>query len=488
MSVEVILEKVKEEEPELVRRCEEQSIDVRKVIEERLERLKRKYSEKTLVSLARAALLRELKKASAVTAKGLLVGCYDVTGFRFPIRFILARKSEEHIAFSNFGTHVGEKEITVPSVAEVHLERDDRGRYRLVDGQFKPVKKEKLVEKLIEVAIPAWELDKHYDEQDEGRAVVVVGRIDRVVPRTRFEDREPVGQWPVLTKDEREDEENYYPTMEIVMKMDGGIVRCRIILEKQRYGRPIYHVEDLEELCKEALESNDPLEQAQFLSDALSGRWVVVAGVLQRYQRSRTGSGEDIDFVDISAGGIYEIESYEKVEEEEAVTEPEEPKPEWEPISAKELDKLASEAKDLPPATKVEKVEVDGGIGFTAEFMDGVRAGIKFDGESIFTQCSCSVDDCKHVLSLWRVFARSEYEKMQPLPAKQEKEKMFHEEKREEVPESEFAKILNLARAYCRAVGLDPKQMHEDIIIEKIGIQCPRAIARAVVQRLREES
>jgi len=513
--VKSILERLKKEEFILFNRAEELGVDVREIIKQMVEKFGEKYSEKTVYTKCRAEIRRAVKKASATTVKGLIAGCYDVSGFRFPIRFILARKSGEHVVFSNFGMHVNNKEIIVPSLAEVQLEEGDYG-YTLVDGSFKPVKPESVGEKLVEVAVPVQEIDEHYDEHDERSPVVIVGKIASVVPRTRFEEKEPVGYHPVQCPDEREPEpEQYYPVMEILLERHEH-VRCRVILEKQRYGRPIYLIEDLHLLCDDASQLSDPVEQAQYVSDGLEGRWIVVVGVLSRYQKTRLDSGEDADFVDVVAGGIYEIEytpefkepeksdteakaeldAKQEEETEEVIDMTKEvetivEKYQWKPQTAKELDKLCFESKGLPPAVKCQGGETDGAYICDGQFMDGTVAAIKLEGESVFVWCSkCGTDDCKHILSLWYPFAREKYTKMQPLPKKTKKQELFREERKEkeEVDESAFNRVYTVVRAYVRGGFAKPEDLNEGLVMEKLNIRdVPTSVIRAVIRKIREE-
>ncbi len=500
VDISSILNFLAEKEPNLLKRAEELGIDAKSVIRERLETLKKKYSTRTIVSLAAAAIRREIERKSAKSVKGLLVGMYDVYGFRAPVRFILARKNGEHIVFSNFGTHLRDgTEITAPSFAEVSLNSDDYG-YRIVEGVFTPVEPAKIVEKLREVAISPVDIT----EEHENRAVVVAGRIARVLPRTMFDSGEPVGHYPVMTKDERED---WHPTMEILLERE-EYKRIRVILERQRYGRPVYCIEDFLELCEDALSVEDPTEQAQFLQDALQGRDIIVCGIVRSYNKTRTSSGEDIDYIDIIAGGIYELasESESEVEEVEEVEydfsseQEQEPEPEpedfvseammslalnggeWELQDAIELN--STNLKELPVVSvKQDSKQFGNQHIFVAEFSDKNVAGITIDGEGVVkAACTCGrALPCAHVRHVWAAAAKKHWMDMQKIAPQKPKEHFREEDN------SEVEKLKKLIRAYCRALNLTLDDISEGTVQEKMGYRKSIAVVREALRQLREE-
>ena len=477
--VKTVLDKLPSD---LVKRAEELGIDVAETVEKRLASLKKKYSARTVISLAAAAVRREIEKKSAQVVKGLLVGMYDVYGFRAPIRFILARKSGEHIVFSNFGTHLKDgTEITVPSVAEVSLKADDYG-YRVLEGKFTLVEPKKVAEMLNEVAVSPSDITEDY----VNRAVVVKGVIARILPRTMFDNGEPVGHYPVLTKDAREDGQ-MWPTMEILLERE-DVKRVRVTLERQRYGTPIYALEDLHDLCEEAISIEDPTEQAQFLQDAMQGREIIVCGVVRSYNKTRTASGEDIDYIDITAGGLYELEVVEEEVEEVEIDlsspsseEDEEEAGEsfvgesfvddalmtllaqgvsWTPIS-----KTAPAPDNVPVIVKKDKKDTSIGTIHAAGFSDGVIACVCEKEGTLKGACSeCVEQPCPHVLAI-----------LYPGPGSKPAEP------------TEIDKLKKLIRAYCRALDLDLSDISEGTVTEKMGYKGSLAVVKEALRQLREE-
>jgi len=330
-------EKFVRKNKELVEQAEKIGVDVKSVFNSVWERYRERYSEKTIFTRVRAALRREIRAKTASKIKGIIAGSRDRFGKSWPIRLAVVRSSGEHIevstwSYENVKIGNGSGEVPVPSIAELSVQKDEQyGSYQLLKiEQAKRLSSEEAVEKLLQVAVEPSELD----ESSLYKIVVVKGVINAVVPATRFEDGEPAGTYPVLTEDARE-KPNTWPTMQIWLRPDDD-TRCRLILERPRYSKPHYAVEDLFLLCDDATELKDHVEQAQYVQDGLEGRSVIAVGVMLQYNKTRLADGTPVNYVDIGVAGLYEYEGEPK--QSELTRREEEEEAGYEPAEEEEID------------------------------------------------------------------------------------------------------------------------------------------------------
>ncbi|MHC1624897.1 MAG: hypothetical protein ACXQS2_02755 [Methermicoccaceae archaeon] len=425
-------------------------------------------------------------------------------------------------------------EVPVPSIAELSVQKDEQyGSYQLLKiEQVKRLSNEETVEKLLQVAVEPSELD----ESQLYKIVVVKGVINAVVPATRFEDGEPAGTYPVLTEDARE-KPNMWPTMQIWLKPDDE-TRCRLILERPRYSKPHYAVEDLFLLCDDATELKDHIEQAQYVQDGLEGRSVIAVGVMLQYNKTRLADGTPVNYVDIGVAGLYEYEGEPKQseltrreEEEEAGYEPaeeeeidmtqfedeeedidlnelfeEEKKEEkheeeseesvmdemakiaqyvidnakWQKGNVEKLDKALEKYKGNLPATVVTTSFTESGEDgvssiIAARFYDDAIAALKISPDGVYGYCNTCKKGCKHILTLWQYPGKQKYE-----------ERMKQEE---ETKETDIEKVKKLIRAYCRALNLPYSSIDEGTATEKLGIRdIPLSVVKRAIEELRKEA
>lgn len=520
--------------PEVVESVEKLGIDVGKVVKEVVEKYGEKYSQKTLLRKIRAELRKKIQSMSATKIKGIIAGSRDRWGKNYPIRLAVVRSTGDHVEVSTWSyenVRIGNStgEIPVPSIAEIAVQKDEQyGTYQLVSiEQFKPLKHEDVVEKLLQVAKKPSELS----ESQMYEIVVVKGIISSVNPATRFEEGEPVGTYPVLTTDARE-KPSKHPTMQIWLKPDDD-TRCRLILERPRYSKPYYAIEDFFLLCDDAAhEITDHIEQAKYVQDGLEGRAVIAVGVMMNYNKARLADGTPVNYIDIGVAGLYEYDEVETEQSElprqpEPEPEQEEPEPEeefeeeeidmtkleeeteeeedyidleeleeeededsplkkmeevfnyvvenaeWKKLSIDMLDAAINKLKELPAATTTKAGDVDDGRVIAAEFLDGAFAGVKIADRKVYGWCSKCKKGCKHIVSIWKYPAKQKYEEMQ--------------QKLAEDSEAPIDKVKRLIRAYCRALNLPYSQIDEGTVTEKMGIKEPLSVIREALRQLREE-
>jgi len=524
------MEEVKKFCPEVVENAEKLGIDVEGVVKEITEKYGEKYSKKTILTKIRAELRKRIQTASATKVKGIIAGSRDRWGRNFPIRLAVVRSSGEHIevstwSYENVKLGSGTGEVPVTAIAELSVQKDEQyGSYQLLAiEKFKFLKRKELIEKLLQVAQRPSELD----ESQLYKIVVVKGVIHSILPATKFEEGEPVGTYPLLTEDARE-KPNQWPTMQIWLKPDDE-TRCRLILERPRYAKPFYDVTDLVELCKDALELKDHVEQANFVQDGLEGRSVIAVGVMLQYNKTRLSDGTPVNYVDIGVAGLYEYEEpkqaqlTENEEEEQSEPEPEVEEEvidvnelekeaeidedveeladdmfdeeeeeeeesidersviaqyvldnaEWKKVKVDKLDKAVEKYKGDLPATLISTgFDTDDGNAriIAGKFSDETIAALKITTDAVYGYCSKCKKGCKHILTLWQYPGRQRFEKM-----------------KEVMTEGGIEKVKKLIRAYCRALNLSFDNIDESVVIEKIGIRdVPVSVIKKAIQELRE--
>jgi len=528
------MEEVKGFCPEVVESAEKLGIDVEAVVKEISEKYGKKYSKKTVLTKIRAALRREIRAKSATKIKGIIAGSRDRWGRNFPIRLAVVRSSGEHIevstwSYENVKIGNGSGEVPVPSIAELSVQKDEQyGSYQLLRiEQVKRLSNEEAVEKLLQVAVEPSELD----ESQLYKIVVVKGVINAVVPATRFEEGEPVGTYPVLTEDARE-KPNMWPTMQIWLRPDDD-TRCRLILERPRYSKPHYAVEDLFLLCDDATELKDHIEQAQYVQDGLEGRSVIAVGVMLQYNKTRLADGTPVNYVDIGVAGLYEYEGepvqseltrreeeeetgyvpaeeeeidmskFEEEEEAEYFEDEESVMEEmahiaqyvvenakWQRGNVEKLDKALEKYKGNLPATVVTTGFTESGKDgvsniIAARFYDGAIAALKISPDGVYGYCNTCRKGCKHILTLWQYPGKQKYEEK----VGEEQEKKEEESGKEETKETDIEKVKKLIRAYCRALNLPYSNIDEGTATEKLGIRdVPVSVIKRAIEELRKEA
>ena len=528
MSVDV--NDVKEFCKEVVENAEKLGIDVEAIVRDVVEKYGKKYSKKTVLTKIRSELKKQIRVKSALKVRGLIAGSRDRWGKNFPIRLAVVRSTGDHIEVSTWsyenvkiGDTVGE--IPVPSIAEISVQKDEQyDSYQLLAiEQVKKISDKEAVQKLLQIAVNPSELD----ESDLYKIVVVKGVINAVAPATKFEDGEPVGTYPVLTKDAREKPYSW-PTMQIWFKAEDD-TRCRLILERPRYSKPHYAVEDLLLICEDAIELTDHLDQAEYVQDALEGRSVIAVGVMLQYNKTRLSDGTPVNYVDIGVAGLYEYEEpkqaqlTENEEEEQSEPEPEVEEEvidvnelekeaeidedveeladdmfdeeeeeeeesidersviaqyvldnaEWKKVKVDKLDKAVEKYKGDLPATLISTgFDTDDGNAriIAGKFSDETIAALKITTDAVYGYCSKCKKGCKHILTLWQYPGRQRFEKM-----------------KEVMTEGGIEKVKKLIRAYCRALNLSFDNIDESVVIEKIGIRdVPVSVIKKAIQELRE--
>lgn len=302
------VEKVKETiDSELIINAESADIDVDTIVENQIAE-NSKYGAQTISRFAETAIRRELEAANAETIEGIILGSRDRHGRSWPRRHSIIRSDGEHMEVSTWDGSLPagdgtEREIPSGSVVSMDVDYDEE--YDSYEGRrinsVRELDTPSLVENLSKVAMSPSDLTAG----DEYETRVVRGKIKYINPQTMFEDGEPVGDGDILAEDDRGE---LRPHFEVVLETDGD-TRFRAHVERQSYGRPYFHVQDLEALCVDAYERfEEPDRQAQFVGDGLRGVEVILAGNVSGYSRDRDGDGNPVTYVDMGLTGMVGAE------------------------------------------------------------------------------------------------------------------------------------------------------------------------------------
>lgn len=492
-------EKLKEAYPQIVETAEDNGVDVQAIIGDVMDRYGgRSYKESTLLKKVASKLRSEIRVATAATVKGLIVGSRDRFGSNVPIRFPLIQKDGKHLEISTWSLenvpHGNENiELPIPSAAEVKIEKNEQyNSYQLLDiVDYKIVDKPTILKLLKSVSMTPSQLR----DSMALKVVVVRGTISGIQPMAKFEEGEKVGDQPIMTTDAR-DQENYWPTMQIILKPDGETKITRISMERMRYAKPYYDVQDMYSLCEDVSGMfNDPEKQAEEISGFIVGTEVVVVGVLTKLTKTRSGE-DNVRYANIGACAVIEDTGAEQVEQkvaEKAEEEHEEESKEeitYRPYSGELLDSDLGEfkVKPFPPADYKESGK-DGWKVVTGEFEDNtygdVTAAIRMKEDALQYLCDAceSKGPCEHVLGLWAV-CRSVFMPEEKKPEKKQKKSDVVKIK-EQV--TAYLKVINSTRE--EADQLTVHDINAGTVIDGLGIKdVPTSVIEEALKQLREKN
>lgn len=332
----------------------------------------------------------EIKAATAV--KGCFVGSRDKFDRNAPIRYLLLKPDKQHLEISNFGDKTTYREneeypIPLPSLMTVRVSPDIKySTWNLVaieDITRETVERDQLISVLNNVAIEAKDITKEYawSKDSPAKPVVLYGTIIRVSPEVVFKERETPDEKAEVDKllpVWAETGDGFKPCFNFGLRTKSGkFIRCHI--EQQRYGKPTLMVEQLDDLCKQAVEKypHDQKAQGAYLSEWLEDLPVLVAGVVSSYKESMDKSGKGVTNVEIGVVSI--VETNDRVEgaatqtmipKDEKVEKATEPKKEKVPTPK-------PEPKPEPEQPKEEKKEEKPLAPFGLQLTDTISSDIK---------------------------------------------------------------------------------------------------------------
>jgi hypothetical protein len=264
-----------------------------------------KYGVSTGVAYANARLKEAVIEANSETIKGLIVGQRDRYGTNAPMRIPVLTSTGDNSEVILWGHTVksgdSKIELPIPSVATMRV---------ITEGDYKGVPNVRLVsiEKYDNLSIPdtvarLTKIAKSPGElggEDELSVVVVKGRIAFITPCTKWKGKEKDGNWPVYLPNQR-DNPAHHPVMQVIFETQSGNI-ARAAFDRNRNAVPTVAVEDLEEICQDALgQSTEPVEQARFVSNIFHGREVIIVGFMTKYS-----SQADVNYIDIGAYAIFD--------------------------------------------------------------------------------------------------------------------------------------------------------------------------------------
>lgn len=264
-----------------------------------------KYGISTGVAYANARLKEAVIEANSETIKGMIVGQRDRYGTNAPMRIPVLTSSGDNSEVILWGHTVksgdSKIELPIPSLATMRVitEGDYKGvpNVRVVSiEKYDNISIPDAVARLVKIAKTPGELGP----EDELSVVVVKGRIGFITPCTKWKGREKDGNWPVYLPNQR-DNPAYHPVMQVIFESQSGNI-ARAAFDRNRNAVPTVAVEDLEEICQDALaQSTEPVEQARFVSNIFHSREVIIVGFMTKYS-----SQADVNYIDIGAYAIFD--------------------------------------------------------------------------------------------------------------------------------------------------------------------------------------
>jgi hypothetical protein len=305
----------------------------------------------------------ELKSATAI--KGCLVGSRDRFGKPSPIRYILLKPDKKHIEISNFGTktlYKGQEDypIPIPSLVTIRVTPElEYNTYKFAG--IEEITRESIDRDTLISVMSASEIDPKNITKDmawsrgESKAsspVVVYGTITRISAEAVFK-RDEAGKaeiekyLPVYIQTEDE-HAPMKPCFSFGLKTKSGkFIRCHV--EHQRYATPTLMVEELEEMCKRAIEKhpNDPKGQAEYLNEWFGAVPVLVSGVISSYRETFEGSKATTN-IEIGVAAVVETKDRAAGDVNQTMV-PEQPATKPQPAPKKEEPKPAPKKEPEKP-------------------------------------------------------------------------------------------------------------------------------------------
>jgi hypothetical protein len=274
-------------------------VDVERIVIERFDTIKT-FTLATAVNFAASHIKEAIRSASDTILKGLVVGQYDRYGWKMPRKYALIQSDCDHKTL----TVTEATRIEPPASVEIRAQKDPKySNYRVTNRiSVTPLPRDEVVTRLLQVSTPAPKLD--FNAIERYQMIVVTGTIRWISASSRFDDGARVGSNPVWLSTEDSAPERFVPVIDIALDRNNARVSVTASLGRQAYGRPIYDVPDIDEICKTAATlSTDPTEQSVFVRTGLAGRNVVVVGEVA-YKRS-ADSG---DYVTLNVYAMYQFD------------------------------------------------------------------------------------------------------------------------------------------------------------------------------------
>lgn len=274
-------------------------VDVEKVVLEHIDKWKR-FTLKTAIAFAKSELTKKIQSKNDTALTGITVGQYDKYDMKLPVTFPLLSSDGNHTRLVSFDSN----KIPEPSRVELKVRLNGNyNNYMITDIiKIEPIgDRNKIIEKLMRVAVNVGDLD--FSKLQRNDVKVVRGVINWVNPASKWKDHVRDGSFDVFLSTE-DTEKRFVPVIDVTLQKNGNN-SVVVQLVRQRFGKPVYEITDLNELCQAAVaETQDPIEQAKIVKAGLSGRNVVAIGEV-----SSLKEGEKGNYINLTCYAIFEYDS-----------------------------------------------------------------------------------------------------------------------------------------------------------------------------------
>lgn len=264
-----------------------------------------KYGEKRALSIATAAINREIKNLDKefVTVKGIVVGSTDRFGSKSPVTYHCLDNKGKPFKVATWDHNL----ITFPNIVEVKGEINQKYGNIIVDEVLSTDSvKNNIAEKLSTVAMTV-QSDFTYVEQYQ--VIAIKGIIRWVNPAAKFKNKERDGSYEIMETKEYPNAD-LHPVLDISLDPMESSNRVNIQLKRQRAGNPLVNIEDFVEIVKDGYDQNrgDPKKQAKYVEDALRGVEIIAVGEVSSIKEVWSAENSRMDnFVNISVSYVEEI-------------------------------------------------------------------------------------------------------------------------------------------------------------------------------------
>lgn len=272
-------------------------IDVEKTILEHMDKWRKYKSLNTVVTFAKSELTKKIQSKNDVAISGVSVGQSDVFGQSIPVTFPLLLQDGKHVGL----VHYDVNKIPEPSRVELKVRHNSKyNNYQITDIlKLEPLDKKSIIARLLRVAKGPEEISLEYLQKRQ--VLVVRGIINWVNPSKRF-DKVETGENSEVYLPTEDSQQRFLPVLNINLNKGSGNNTVVFQFGRQRYGKPIYDIADIDAICHNAVtETPDPVEQAKIVKSGLTGRTVVGVGEV-----SGMKVGDKGNFINLKTFAIYE--------------------------------------------------------------------------------------------------------------------------------------------------------------------------------------
>ena len=319
LSIEQYIEAIREYDPEMVKKCVDAGIDVKKLMTSHKATCNA-LSIRAGAATGRGKLQRALSALTAEYKSGIIIGSSDRYDKRAPIKITMLCPDGSICELSTFDARAtidGRKvDIVYPSIAKIMVEREEKWNSLNIKEfmSMEPVSREDLVAVLDTIALTPGQVGV----PNEKSTVVVKGIISGVTPTPilSFDENENRyfrnGDFEVLEAPTGPKEAPGIPCLgfRIAAEKDsyGATNFVTASIGKQRYGTPYIGISDVKPLCDGAMSylPDDPREQAAYVANGVKGIVIYAVGYMGTVRGERNDNYENVNYINLNATCIVD--------------------------------------------------------------------------------------------------------------------------------------------------------------------------------------